>query len=113
MGPQSVLKAATILLSLFLAGTEAQAISRYNSTSMSCADIHATVQTEGAVILRWIQPPDILRYDRFVDNFGFCDLGEGTVPFAVPSANNSPCSVNVCRRCDRGWNRITRPFICR
>ena len=113
MNPQNVTKAAAVLLYLFMAGTEAQAISRYNIASMSCADIHATVRAEGAVILRWIQPPDILRYDRFVDNFGFCGVGEGVVPFRVPSASNGPCSVNVCRRCERDRGFINRPFICR
>jgi len=102
MEPRSVLKVATVLLSLLLAGTEAQAISRYNSTSMSCADIRTTVRAEGAVILRWIQAPDILRYDRFVEHNGFCGSSEWAVPFRFPSANGRSCTAYVCKHCDWG-----------
>ncbi len=76
MTPQNVLKAGTVLLGLLLAASQAHAISRYNSTSMSCADIGAVVRAEGAVVLRWKQPPDIQRFDRFVAHTGFCSWGE-------------------------------------
>ncbi len=101
MKPRSMLKAGAVVLSMLLAASQAHAISRYNSTSMSCARIHAAVQTEGAVILRWTQPPDILRFDRYVAHTGFCSWGERAVRTTVPSADRSSCAVRNCKRCDR------------
>jgi hypothetical protein len=45
------MKAVPIALCLSLVAVEAHAISRYASTSMDCADIKATLQSEGAAIL--------------------------------------------------------------
>ncbi len=100
MTPQNVLKAGTVLLGLLLAASQAHAISRYNSTSMSCADIGAVVRAEGAVVLRWKQPPDIQRFDRFVAHTGFCSWGERAVRSSVPSADHRSCTVYNCKRCD-------------
>ena len=46
-------KTVWLALALTLLPLQAQAISRYNSTSMSCAQVRATVRAEGAVIMRW------------------------------------------------------------
>ncbi len=83
-----------------IAATPVQAISRYTSTSMTCSAIHATVLSDGAAILRWIQPPDILRYGRYVANSGFCDYGERAVASPVPSADEPRCVVYECKRFD-------------
>ncbi len=104
MKPATMLVAVMVLFGLCLAAVEAQAISRYKSTSMSCASIHGVVATEGAVILRWTQPPDIQRFDRFVQHSGFCDAGERAVRSSVPSADYQFCPVNRCRQCER--NRL-------
>ena len=71
------MKAVLIALSLLLVSFEAHAISRYNSTSMSCGEIKATVRAEGAVILRWRGNSGIQRYGRFVAHGGFCKSGSG------------------------------------
>ena len=67
------MKAVLIALSLLLVSFEAHAISRYNSTSMSCGEIKATVRGEGAVILRWRGNSGTQRYGRFVAHGGFCE----------------------------------------
>jgi hypothetical protein len=94
-------KATGILLGLLLVATEAQAISRYSATSLSCARIQAIAEAEGAALMRWVQPPDIQRYDRIVANRRFCFAGETTVPSTVPSADTAACPVYICKHCFR------------
>lgn len=89
--------AAAALLVAAVSG-EAQAISRYNATSMSCGTIRAKVESEGAAIFRWKQPPNIDRFDRLVAHTGYCLWGELATPTDIPSADNKHCMVLNCQR---------------
>jgi hypothetical protein len=87
---------------------EAQAISRYTSTSMSCSAVRSKVNNEGAVILRWTSSQTgNPRYDRFVRSSSYCDPGQRAVPSSVPSASGS-CGVKKCQRCDMDDLRLGR-----
>jgi hypothetical protein len=97
---EATMKAVLIALSLLLVPLEAHAISRYNSTSMSCGEIKATVRAEGAVILRWRGNSGIQRYGRFVAHTGFCSAGERAETSYVPSADRRSCSVRECKYYD-------------
>ena len=79
---------------------EAHAISRYNSTSMGCGEIKATVRAEGAVILRWRGNSGIQRYGRFVAHGGFCESGTRAETSYVPSADRKSCPVRECKYWD-------------
>lgn len=94
------LRSAIALAALLLAtaSQDAQAISRYNATSMNCAAIRSTVQTEGAAIFKWKQPPDIDRFDRLVAHTGFCRWGEVATLTDIPSKDNKRCPVFNCQR---------------
>jgi len=98
MKSRILLNAGLTALGLALASTGAHAISRYNSTSMTCAAIWSAIGNEGAVILRWTQAPNIQRYNRFVAGDGFCDPGERALPANVPSADRASCPVRECRK---------------
>jgi hypothetical protein len=93
---------------------EAQAISRYTSTAMSCSAVKSVVRNEGAVILRWTskQTGNPL-WGRFVRSSPYCDPNEIAVPASVPSASGS-CTVKKCKRCDFDdrFGRFGRPFGC-
>ena len=104
------MKAVLIALSLLLVSFEAHAISRYNSTSMSCGEIKATVRAEGAVILRWRGNSGIQRYGRFVDHSGFCSATERAEISYVPSADRKSCSVRECKYYDPDDDIIFFPF---
>lgn len=98
---------------LALLSTEADAISRYNSKSMSCAAIKAKIQAEGAVILRWpsTQNPGNTLFGRFVANKNYCSFGELLVRTTVPSADRKSCAVYKCTR--HSWmedNPLLEPF---
>ena len=94
------MKSILIALCLLLISFEAQAISRYNSTSMSCGEIKATVRGEGAVILRWRGNSGIQRYGRFVAHGGFCESGTRAETSYVPSADRRSCAVRECKYYD-------------
>jgi hypothetical protein len=58
---------AIIVPVLVMAG-EASAISRYETTTMSCARVQAALSSDGAAILRYRAPdnPYLVLYDRYV-----------------------------------------------
>jgi hypothetical protein len=97
---EATMKAVLIAVSLMLVPFEAHAISRYNSTSMSCGEIKATVRAEGAVILRWRGKSGIQRYGRFVANGRFCESGTRAETSYVPSADRKSCGVYECKYWD-------------
>lgn len=97
----------TRLLMIALAATmlaaPAHAISRYNSQGMSCGQVQAAVQREGAVILRYrsTRNPSLMLYDRYVSGGRFCSVGEVAVGSSVPTRNDPSCYVLKCRSYDR------------
>lgn len=104
----------TILLAVCLAmlTVQAQAISRYNSTSMRCAEVQSAVADEGAVILRWKSPTSgVQRYDRFVTNDGFCASGEEASITTVPTADARSCPAYNCKRIERDWFHFKRRWL--
>ncbi len=94
----------TILLAacLVLVAAEAQAVSRYDPTRMSCGRVQSTIAREGAVILRYksTRVPGLPLYDRYVRDDRFCTMGEVRSRAYVPSADNKSCAVYVCKRPD-------------
>ncbi len=95
-------KTALIALGLSLVSLDAQAISRYNSTSMSCDEVRARIRHEGAVIMRWRSPrnPSIQRYGRFVAHDGFCPASEIAETTWIPAADTQSCPVYECHQYD-------------
>jgi hypothetical protein len=101
-----------LAVAIALLPLEAQAISRYNSTSMSCAKVRAIVRSEGAVIMRWRSSRGVQRYGRFVAHDGFCPSAEIAEWSYIPSADRSSCPVYECKQyspedefwwLNRGW----------
>lgn len=85
---------------LALLATEAQAISRYNSTSMSCDSVRAALRSEGAAILRWRSKSGVQRYGRFVVDGRFCESGTRAEITYVPSKDRQSCPVRECKYWD-------------
>lgn len=98
----------TILLAacLTLFAAETQAVSRYNSTSMSCAKVQQTIRSEGAALLRWVSPTSgVQRYDRFVRDDSFCQVSFETKLTSVPAADTPSCRVYNCKPIQRFRDR--------
>lgn len=94
----------TILLAVCLTmlAAEAQAASRYTSTSMSCAQTRGTIVNQGAAILQWRSPTSgVQRYDRYVRDDSFCPTGQYAERAWVPTADTQSCPVYKCKQIDR------------
>lgn len=85
-------------LVLVMTATSAHAISRYQSTSLSCSAIQANIAREGAVILRYKSErnPSLTLYDRYVKHGGFCSSGEYLKLEEVPARDTRQCLVYRC-----------------
>lgn len=99
------LLAASALLVAGMATMPAQAISRYESTRMSCDQAQSAISAEGAVILRYrsSRNPSLPLYDRYVAHGGYCEPNEYAANAYVPTADTRSCYVRVCKdRVDSG-----------
>ena len=72
------MKTVLIALGLCLIAADAQAISRYDPTRMSCDRVQETIAANGAVLLRYRSPrnPSLTLFDRYVASRRFCGMGE-------------------------------------
>jgi hypothetical protein len=107
------MKTLPIALGLCLIAADAQAISRYDPTRMSCDRVHATVAANGAVLLRYRSPrnPSLTLYDRYIASGRFCNLGEYAARSSVPSADLDQCPVYKCQQIEGGRHRrLLFPF---
>ncbi len=91
----------TILLTLTalaMSATAANAISRHNSTSLSCDRVHAIIDAEGAAIMRYQsrRNPGLTLYDRFVSNGAYCDTEKYPITVTIPAADTERCVVYRC-----------------
>jgi len=94
------MRTVLVILASLLLATEAQAISRHQTERMDCADVRATLQREGAAILRWTskRTAGLPLYGRYVSDRRFCDGDEYAAPASVPAADTPSCQVRQCKR---------------
>ncbi len=96
----------SILLPLLLmTAGEASAISRYQTTSMSCARVQAILQTQGAALLSYPAPdnPSLQLFDRYVRDSSFCSSAAQRAQVrSVPAADMRTCQVRKCVRVSGG-----------
>jgi hypothetical protein len=86
---------------------EANAISRYTSTSMTCATVQDVIDREGAVILRYSPrsgASDVALYDRYVRDAAQCSVGTEPRRVSVPTRDGQ-CPVLFCRQ---SWGHNNR-----
>lgn len=100
-----------LVLVLVLMAADANAISRYNSPSMSCAQVQAAIRNQGAVILRYSsqRDPSLPLYDRYVLHDGYCEYGEYAKYASVPTRDTPSCPVYRCEQRTYDDDRF-RPF---
>jgi hypothetical protein len=85
---------------LSLVATQAGAITRYNSTGMTCDRIHATIVRDGAAIMRWNskQVANLPLYGRYVRDGLFCSAGEVAETSYIPASDTRSCPVLECKK---------------
>lgn len=93
------MKTVLLAVCLTMLAAEAQAASRYTSTSMSCAQTRNTVVSQGAAILQWRSPTSgVQRFDRYVRDDSFCPTGQYAERAWVPTADTKSCPVYKCKQ---------------
>ncbi|MGE6739218.1 hypothetical protein ACQKGC_02955 [Allorhizobium pseudoryzae] len=86
---------SVIPLSLVLVAP-AQAISRYNSTGMTCEAVQSTLAREGAAVLRYPGRTGVTLYDRYVASGRFCTADDFADDATVPTRDRADCPVKHC-----------------
>jgi hypothetical protein len=86
------------LLALLSSMSTAHALSRYDSTKLTCAQVQSIINREGAAIMRYpsTRVRGMVLYDRFVSNFQQCAIGEYSVIRYIPTADKEDCFVLSC-----------------
>ncbi|MEW9805406.1 hypothetical protein ABUE31_05345 [Mesorhizobium sp. ZMM04-5] len=83
---------------LLLAAGDAQAISRYMSTTLTCSKVKAILGREGAAILQHRSPrTGVVLYDRYVKSRAFCPSNQTTDRTYVPTSDLKSCPVYRCK----------------
>lgn len=93
----------------------AMAISRYNSTALTCDQVRQRVINEGAVILRHpsTRVKGMTLFDRYVTRNALCDPHEYAERAYVPTRDTNRCPVLSCQDFDPESHRFTfgKPII--
>lgn len=101
---------AIVLVALGVA-SPAAAISRYNSTTLTCDQVRQRVINESAVVLRY--PSTRVRgmtlYDRYVTRNAQCDANQYAERAYVPTRDEARCPVLNCQTYDPS-SGIPGPF---
>jgi hypothetical protein len=94
------MKTLLMALGLALITGDALAISRYNSTSMSCAEVQDTILRDGAAIMRWRGRGGLPLYGRYVADGRFCESSTRPEWRSIPAADTKNCNVTECKYYD-------------
>jgi hypothetical protein len=81
-----------------LLASNAMAMSRHDSQSLTCAQVHDKVAQEGSVVLRYPSHHDqsLAMYSRAVSNSMTC-IGQGSMASeSVPTSDNPNCKIKTC-----------------
>lgn len=94
------------ILVFILSAPAALALSRYETTQLSCSRIQTILQSGGPAILRYPSPrnPGLTIYDTYVAQDGVCTTGGRGKLSSVPAADTKSCKVVQCVR-GRGGGR--------
>jgi hypothetical protein len=95
------MKTLLLAIALTLVAGEAPAISRYNSTGMSCAEVRARIEQSGAVIMRYRSRGGDPLFGRYVPDKLFCPASMQPKYKYIPTADLSQCPVLECDYFDR------------
>lgn len=92
------IKRAVLAAALCAVSSEALAISRYDASTKTCAEVQAIVKREGAVILSYASTNilGLQRYDRYVRDQSACEAGEVYRRAGVPTSDEKYCPVGRC-----------------
>jgi hypothetical protein len=79
-------------------GTNAMAMSSYESRDMSCSSVHQKVSQDGLAVFEYPskREDNVMMYSRAVTNSMSC-LGQGAMASAsVPTTDDPNCKIKTC-----------------
>ncbi len=95
------MKTVVLALGIVLLAGDAYAISRYNSSRMSCDEVRATVMREGAAIVYYRSKRSGAQlYGRYVRDGRFCATSELPEIVYITAADTNQCPVRECQYYD-------------
>lgn len=106
---------AILTFAATLLAQPAMAISRYNTTALTCDEVRQRVISEGAAILRYpsTRVKNMTLYDRYVTRNAMCDPHEYAERAYVPTRDTDRCPVLNCQDYDPESRRFNfgKPVI--
>lgn len=106
---------AILTFAATLLAQPAMAISRYNTTALTCDEVRQRVINEGAAILRYpsTRVKNMTLYDRYVTRNAMCDPHEYAERAYVPTKDTDRCPVLNCQDYDPESRRFNfgKPVI--
>jgi hypothetical protein len=99
---------SSVTLLLVLAAGQASAIERHDTSTMTCAQLTAALQSEGKSILRYPSSriEGVMRFERYVAERQMCGVGNMAIVAKVPTSDTKSCRVIRCT----AWTRSTQRF---
>lgn len=85
--------AMTIAILAALSGAALAQGRRPDARAMDCDQVHATIQSRGAVVLTTGRHT----YDRYVVDGRYCSMGEVALMQTIDTRDNRQCVVYACR----------------
>jgi hypothetical protein len=98
-----MIRSISVAIALLVA-TEAQAVSRFSSDRMSCAQVQQRIASGGAAIVSYTSARGNPLYDRFVRNAQFCQGGEVTESTYITATDTKSCPVLRCQEYEPPFN---------
>ncbi len=95
----TIMKMIMLTVCGLLFGAPALALDQYNTSTMRCSQVQATIQRAGQVQLRHPSPGDPSQslYDTYVANSSYCNA-RATRTTTVPASDTARCKVRQCKR---------------
>lgn len=92
------MKKIILIAALGLFASNAMAMSRHSSQSMTCAQVHDEISKDGMMVLRYPskQKSDMMMYSRAVTNSMSCVGMGGMANTTVPTSDDPKCRVKTC-----------------
>jgi hypothetical protein len=92
------MKKIILLAAMTMVASNAMAISRHDSQSLTCSSVHEKIAREGSVVFRYPSHsnPNFMMYNRYVSNAMSC-IGQGSMTSGtVPTSDDPNCKVRMC-----------------
>jgi hypothetical protein len=94
----SAMKSVLLGLAIGLVATQANAISRYNTSGLSCGEVRAIIDQDGAAIMRYRSTRSGAQlYGRYVRDGRWCAGSERPEASYITTADSDQCRVRECK----------------